>query len=147
MKHLPTAALAASLSLLLAPAAVPAWAQSTAAEAPKTRAQVRIDRDEFMRTHTWDSSIDNWVLKHEFEAPEGHMSRAEVVAERERFLKVHRWDSTEGKWVPLGTQPRELSALSRDQVKRETIEFMRTHEWDNEHSIWHDKAMPRKPRS
>ena len=147
MKRLSAAALSATLSLILAPAATPVWAESNAAEAPKTRAQVRIERDEFMRTHTWDPVVDNWVLKHEFEAPEGHMTRSEVVAERNRFLKANRWDPVEEKWVPLRAQPRELSAMSRDEMKRETIEFMRTHEWDNQFSTWRERAVEGKPRS
>lgn len=144
MKRLSAAALAATLSLILAPAVTPAWAQSNTAETPKTRAQVRIERNEFMRTHTWDASVDNWVLKHEFEAPEGHMTRAEVIAERNRFLKTHRWDSADEKWIPLRTQPRELSALSRDEVRRETLEFVRTHEWDNVDGVWREKPNLRK---
>jgi hypothetical protein len=143
MKRLTAAALAASL--LIGPSLSSVWAQS--AQAPKTRAQVIAERDEYFRTHRWDACLESWVVKDEFKVPEVSCSRDEVRKERDDFLRANRWDPAAEAWVPIKPQPRDLSGLTRDQVKRETIEFLRTHEWDNEASAWREKPDMRKPRS
>ena len=113
-------------------------AASTTAAAPTTRAQVKMERDEFIKSHRWDATSETWVLKPEFEPPADMKGRAQVRQERDDFLKNHRWDAVSEEWVPL-TKPRVISQLSRDQIRRETREFLRTHEWDAVAETWSRK--------
>jgi len=109
---------------------------TAAAAAPLTREQVKRDRDEFLRTHRWDTITDNWVLKSGVEAPTGVKSRAEVKAERDEFLRNNRWNETRDQWEPLHKAPRDLGTMTREQVRAETRQFVRTHQWDEEKSAW-----------
>ena len=110
-------------------------AASTAMSAPLTRAQVKMERDEFIKSHRWDETSETWVLKQGFEPPAPMKGRAEVLKERDEFLKNNRFDATTGSWIPLA-QPRVISQLSREQVRKETREFVRTHEWDEAAEAW-----------
>lgn len=113
--------------------ASPVFAQSTAKEAASavTRAQVKAERDEFLKTHEWVG--DEWRLKlkkgEKAPAPSGK-TRAEIKAERDAFLKDNRWDSAAEAWVSIKATPRDVSKLTREQVKSEAAEFNRTHIWD-----------------
>jgi hypothetical protein len=117
-------------------------ATATATSGPLTRAQVKMEREDFIKSHKWDPESENWVLKPEYEPPGPMKGRAEVRNERDAFLKNNRWDITTETWVPLA-QPRVVSQLTRDQVRKETREFLRTHEWDTVTEAW---IMKRKPR-
>lgn len=137
------------LALTLAAASGPSLAQNAntgataaAASAPLTRAQVKIDTAEFRRTHRWDVMSENWVLRAEFEPPEGVKSRAEVKAETVAFLRLNRWDEATENWIPLKAKPREMSTLSRAQVRAETIAFVRTHNFDEATGTWLMKPKP-----
>jgi hypothetical protein len=145
MKRLPL------LTLLAAMIAAPVHAQTTpaatGADASKTRQQVKIERDEFLRSHTWNADHDEWVLKPEFETPEGVKSRAEVKAERDRFLGKYQWDAATESWVAVSSGPRDISTLDREQVRLETREFVRTHEWDSWKQEWVLKAVPTPRRA
>ena len=110
-------------------------AAATATPAPLTRAQVKMERDEFIKSHRWDADKETWVLKDGFEPPSPMKGRAEVLKERDEFLKANRWDANTESWVPL-VKPREISQLSRSQVRKETREFLRTHEWDTATESW-----------
>ena len=138
MKRLPALPLILSLFFALGAGAAHAQNAGSAAEAaaPLTREQVKRDRDEFLRTHRWDTSTDNWVLKSGVEAPTGVKSRAEVKAERDEFLRNNRWNEARSEWEPLHEAPRDLSALTREQVRAETRQFIRTHQWDETQSAW-----------
>lgn len=114
--------------------------------APLTRDQVKMERDEFMRTHRWDQYEDNWVLKSEVEGPAGVKSRAEVKAARDDFLRNHRWDPGVEDWVPVTKGPRDLGQRSRAQVKAEAIQFLRTHQWDGPQGTW-TAITPRPPKA
>jgi hypothetical protein len=92
------------------------------------RLQVKMERDEWIKTHRWDPVAGEWVLKSNALPPKGVKSRDEIKAERDAFLRAHRWDREQG-WVPLKTE-RSLSARSRAEVKAETAQFSRTHRWD-----------------
>lgn len=107
-----------------------AQAQTQAADAPLTRAQVKMEREEFMRTHRWHEATQTWMLRDGVEPPAGVKTRAEVKAERDAFVRTHRWDERVSGWVPREPAPRESSSLSRAQVKRDTVQFLRTHVWD-----------------
>lgn len=99
VRHLNT--LPVLLSLLCAGASGVAQAQSDGAmaAASPTRAQVKMERDEFLRSHRLDTVAENWVLSPEFEAPTGMKSRAEVNARRDEFLRSNRWDEVAGGCV------------------------------------------------
>ncbi len=116
-------------------------AQSTST----TRSQVKMERDEFIKSHRWDPVTDNWVLKPEFEPPAQMKERAAVRRERDEFLKNNRWDPVTDSWIPL-VKPRVFSQLSREEVKRETREFLRTHEWDSTTEAWTLKSKTRRGR-
>jgi hypothetical protein len=110
-------------------------AAATSTASGLTRAQVKMERDEFIKSHRWDENSETWVLKQGFEPPAPMKGRAEVLNERNQFLKNNRWDATTGNWIPL-VQPRVISQMSREQVRRETREFVRTHEWDEAAEAW-----------
>jgi hypothetical protein len=133
-KHLVTMLTAATLAL--AGHHVQAQqAAATATPAPLTRAQVKMEREDFIKSHRWDEASETWVLKEGFEPPAPMKGRAEVRKERDEFLRNNRWDTATGRWIPL-VQPRVMAQLSRDQVKKETREFLRTHEWDEATEAW-----------
>jgi len=92
------------------------------------RVQVKMERDEFFRTHRWDHGSTQWVLKDEALPPQGVKSRAEIKAERDAFLRTHKWDREQG-WVPLKLE-RNLSTRTRAEVRAEAAQFARTHRWD-----------------
>jgi hypothetical protein len=120
-------------------------APSTAA-APQTRAQVKMERDEFLKTHRWDLAIEGWVLKSGVEPPTGVRPRAEVKAERDAFLRVNRWNAEDGVWVPIKTPPRDLSTRTRAEVQAETKQFLLTHEWNEETGVWAEKPSRMKKK-
>lgn len=123
---------------ILALAGHPSQAQQTPSASTTsglTRAQVKMERDEFIKSHRWDETSETWVLKQGFEPPAPMKGRAEVLKERDEFLKSNRFDATTGSWIPLA-QPRVISQLSREQVRKETREFVRTHEWDEAAEAW-----------
>jgi hypothetical protein len=103
---------------------------------PRTRAEVRAECVEFLRTHQWDEANSNYVLKPGMKGPakatppEGVKTRAEIRAERDAFLRANRWNEASSQWEPIGGKPRDLSTLSRADVLKETKAFMRTHHWD-----------------
>ena len=131
-------ALPVLLGLLGAGAGSVAHAQSDGGmtAATPTRAQVKMERDEFLQSHRWDAVTENWVLRPDFEAPTGMKSRLEVRAGRDEFLRSNRWDEVAGNWVSLRGQPRNLSTMSREQLRAETREFVRTHVWDELAGSW-----------
>jgi hypothetical protein len=102
-----------------------------------TREQVKMERDEFIRTHRYDAARDNWVLKEEFEPPASMKTRAQVKAEREAFLKTHRYVSRTDTWVLI--KPTSKQGKTRAQVRAETRRFLRTHEWDAFKDVWVSK--------
>jgi hypothetical protein len=117
-------------------------AQTSAAtpQAPMTREQVKMERDEFLKSHRYDQVTENWVMKPGFEAPVGVKSRAEVKAQRDDFLRKHRYEggADSGKWVPLTDEEAKASNKSRAQVREETRQFVRTHQWDSVKEVWQD---------
>lgn len=132
--------LAASMGL----ASAPVQAQAAKAGSSLTRAQVKMERDEFLKSHRWDEYSENWVLKSGVEPPTGVKTRAEVKAERDVFLRNNRWDEATSAWVPLKDAPRDISTLTRAQVRAETRAFMRTHRWDESSDTWVEKPQRRR---
>ncbi len=123
---------------------VNAQTTATKAEASLTREQVKIERDEFLKSHRWDPVDDNWVLKPGFEAPAGFKSREEVKAERDVFLKNNHWDSVSSTWVPV--KATQVGTKTRQQVREETLQFTRTHEWDTYNQRWIERVKPLKKK-
>jgi hypothetical protein len=106
-----------------------------------SRMQMKMDRDEFLRTHVWSETTGYWNLKDDVDLPSGVKSRTDVKSERDQFLRNNRWSATEG-WVPTKT-PRNLGTMSRAEVRADTSRFLTTHRWDESTSAWVEKA-PRK---
>ncbi len=141
--HLPRLAIF-TLAMCSAAFSLPALAQTAAT--PVTRMQIKMERDEFLKTHRWDEYGEVWMLKSGVEPPASVKSRAEVKAARDVFLRNHKWDSTAGGWLPLGAAPRDMSGMTREQVKAETDQFLRTHYWDEDSEGWLEKkSRTRKP--
>ena len=140
MKRMRIASLMAVLVL-----AVNTGGVSAQTEAPMTRAQVKMERDEFLKSHTWDGATDNWVLKPGYESPAGMKTRAEIKADRDEVLRNNRWDEASDSWIPLKDKPRDISKMSREQLRAETRAFVRTHSWDEATQTWLDKR-PAKRR-
>lgn len=101
---------------------------------PRTRAEVRAECIEFMKTHVWSEPDGDWVLKDNgrraVRVPEGVTSREQIRAERDAFLHANRWNEMKGQWEPLAGMPPAEPTLSRDEMKSQTDAFMRTHRWD-----------------
>ena len=137
-----------ALGLLLASSATLSTAQTApdAAAAPLTRAQVKMERDEFLKSHTYDSASETWVVKKGFEPPVGMKSRAEIKAERDEFLRNNRYDSGTETWIPLKAQPRDMGTMTRAQVREETRQFVRTHTWDDIKGVWVDRMLTKKKK-
>ncbi len=138
----------ASPSLLIALALVApvAWPQNVALVAQTPRVQIKMDRDEFLRSHRWDPLTDVWSLNPGMALPLGVMPRADVMAARDTYLSTHRWDDARG-WRPLVSGSRNLSAMTRDQLRLELRQFMRTHRWDETTEEWLLVRPTRLPRS
>jgi hypothetical protein len=137
-----------ALGLLLASSVTLSSAQSAteATTAPLTRAQVKMERDDFLKSHTYDSATETWMVKKGFEAPAGMKTRAEIKAERDEFLRNNRYDSATETWIPLKNQPRDMSGLTREQVREETRQFVRTHAWDDVKGAWVDRSPAKKKK-
>jgi hypothetical protein len=133
----------ASLMAVLVLATNAGWV-SAQTEAPLTRAQVKMERDEFRKSHTWDAMNENWVLKPGYESPAGTKSRVEIKAERDEILRNNRWDEPSATWISLKGKPRDLSKMSREQMRAETRAFVRTHSWDEVTESWIEKPRTKK---
>ena len=136
MHHKHLVLMLSAATLALAGHHAQAQQSSTGAKATaSTRAQVKMEREDFIKSHQWDADKETWVLKPEYEPPGQMKGRAEVRKERDEFLRNNRWDTATEAWVPL-VQPRVVSQLSREQMRNETREFLRTHEWDTVTEAW-----------
>lgn len=115
-----------------------ASAQDDAMVCAKTRAEVKADCTQFMKTHTWDEGKGEWIAKSGGKAaaktPEGVPTRAQIRAERNKFLAANKWDDGKTEWIPL-SKPREVGGdlsceKTRAEVRADCIAFMKTHRWD-----------------
>lgn len=129
--------------LLISPATLVYAQTDTQAAMPMTREQVKRERDEFIRTHRYDTATENWVFKEGMEPPKSMKPRAEVKAERDEFLRKHHFDQARDIWVP-NEKPRDMSTLTREQVREETAQFIRTHNWDPVKESWVAKPEMKK---
>ncbi len=123
------------IGLVLAATVGVAGAQTPSGDSTKSRAEVKMETKEFLKTHQWDATNEAWMVKPDVAPPSGVRSRADVKADRDAYLKKHRWDETKQAWVEL-PQDRDMSKLSRDQVKMETKMFLKTHSYDEESGAW-----------
>lgn len=102
----------------------------------KTRAEVRADCVQFLKTHRWDDGAGTYVLKSEAKVPEGVKTRDEVRMERNKFLAANRWNEAKGAWEPIPGKPRDVAAeplscdMTRAEVKADCRAFLKTHRFD-----------------
>ncbi len=138
-----------SISTLIALAIVTTSTVSVAQTAseksatPATRNEIKMERQDFMKSHRYDDVLEVWTLKPEYEPPKGVKSRTEIIAERNKFLSMNRYDAGTQDWVKISGSPRDMSTMSRDEVKRERDAFTSTHMFDNTLGTWSLKN-PRK---
>jgi hypothetical protein len=118
------------------------YAQTTSKPAvTATRGDVRMERDEFLKTHKYDEINSDWTPNTPFSSD---YSRAEVRAARDKFLSTNRWDEANDDFTPMVETPRNMSTVSPAARKMETMQFIRTHMWDNASSAWVKKPMRAK---
>ena len=115
---------ALAAAVLAASGLAPAQTTPANPESTLTRAQAKMERDEFLKTHRYDTGTENWVLKSGVEAPAGVKSRAEIKAHRDlgphqgRRLQAQHQDAprSEGRHPALRTHPplgRDHGSLGR----------------------------------
>lgn len=121
-------------------AQTPMATPATPSGAPASRMQVKMERDEFLRTHQRDERSGEWKLRSGVEAPTGVRTRAEVMAARDEYLRTHRWDQSRGRWLPEAGPERATGTTSRAQVRSDTARFLATHRWDDATNTWVEKA-------
>ena len=139
-KTIPLAA--AMTAALMFGAAAHAQTAADTATAPVTRAEVKMETVEFLKTHRFDEEKGVWMLKSGVEPPAGVKPRAEVKAERDAFLRANRF-SQESGWMPLKSGPRDLGTMTRAQLAAETKQFLATHTFDEIKGVYVETA-PRK---
>ena len=136
--NLVAAAVSVACATAILSIASPVSAQSASGV---SRAQVRKECADFMKTHEW-SEANGWQLKPGVKAPAtSAKTPGEGVAETVAFLSKNRWDDAKSAFVPIKGTPRDVSTMSREQVKKEAGEFERTHIWVEEASTF----VPCKP--
>jgi hypothetical protein len=119
-----------------------------AAGCERTRAEVRSECVEFLKTHRWDEEAGDDVSRSgakktaPAKLPEGVRARADIRAERDRFMRSNRWNEVTGQWEPVAGAGRDLSKLSRADVRKETQAFVRSYQWDEVTEAY----VARKPR-
>jgi hypothetical protein len=129
-------------SALLISATSAVYAQTTSKPAvPATRSEVRMDRDEFLKTHKYDEVNSDWTPNTPFKS---ESSRADVKMARDKFLSTNRWDEANDDFTPMAETSRNWGSMSREDRKMETMQFVRTHNWDNASSQWVKKPMRAK---
>ena len=106
------------------------------AQTTLSRDQVKMERNEFLKTHRYDTATENWVLKSGVEPPAGIKSRSEIKALRDEFLRNNRFDTATETWAPIKGETSKVSTKSRREVKEETLNFVRTHHWDDVTETW-----------
>jgi len=130
--------LIASLGMCVALVGGTAYAQTPEELAcAKTRAEVRGECVQFLKTHVWNDGAGTYVLKQGVSPPEGVATRAQILAERNKFLAANRWNDGKAMWEPIAGKPRDVSAmpaectLSRGEMQKDCNAFMKTHRWDD----------------
>jgi hypothetical protein len=139
MKFNITRAVAAATLVLGMSALVAGPAAAQAQGKGLTRAQVTMDRDEFLAMARYDEAYGGWVLK-DMAMPKGVKSREEVQMMRDEFLSMHTWNDRENVWVPVNGAPRDMSKLSREKVSMETIAFLMNYRFNGMTSRWEPRA-------
>jgi hypothetical protein len=105
----------------------------------KTRAQVKADRDAFMKTHEWDEQTATWVAKpgtKDETAAASTQTRSEAKKDRDAFLSKNKYDDSCACYKPIGGAPRDVSTLTKEQRKAEIADFNRTHRYDDATATW-----------
>lgn len=139
MKTIRMLPLIVGLSLTVSAGLLQAQTTDAKMAKPETRAQVKMERDEFLKSHRYDNVASQWVLKDGMEPPTGIKSRAEIKAMRDTFLSNNRWNETASRWTPITAGPRDMSKMTSQQVRNETQRFTRTHRFDELSGTWVEK--------
>ena len=149
MKYITSSAALLGASVIIAlqggcAQSTPAGGATATSAGTGTQRPTAQQKQEFLRTHTYDHVNEVWVLKgggtDSAAPPPDVKSRAQVKAERDDFLSKNRWDNVNSRWVPIQGEPRQLSTMPRDQVKQETEQFLRTYDYDE----WSGSWVPKK---
>jgi hypothetical protein len=64
----------------------------------KGRAEVRKERDEFLKKHRWDTATETWVPLIQPRVV-SQLSREQVRRETREFLRTHEWDTVTEAWI------------------------------------------------
>jgi hypothetical protein len=130
--------LVASLGVCVALVGGTAFAQTPEELAcAKTRAEVRGDCVQFLKTHVWSDGANTYVLKSGVRPPEGVKAREEVIAERNKFLSANRWNDGKSMWEPIPGKPRDVGGQpmsceqTRADVQKDCEAFLKTHRYDD----------------
>lgn len=71
------------------------WVLRSGIEAPagmKTRAEIKTQTSQFLRTNRWDEPTDSWAPVKGPPRDLSAMTRAQVRAETAQFIRTHRFD-------------------------------------------------------
>lgn len=66
---------------------------------PKTRAQVKAERDAYLAKHRWDESAERFVENGSEPRDVSKMTREQVRAETAEFMRLHHWDRDASRFV------------------------------------------------
>jgi len=99
----------------------------------KTRAEVKAECVQFLKTHRWNEGLGTYVLREGTRPPEGVRTREEVIAERDAFLSTHRYNNAKSMWEPIPGKARVVSTTegcTRAEIAADCAAFMKTHKWN-----------------
>jgi hypothetical protein len=65
----------------------------------KSRAEIRAERDEFLRNNRWDDPTSTWVSLKGAPRDVSKMTREQVRSETTHFLRTHEWNEVTQAWV------------------------------------------------
>lgn len=108
----------------------------------KSRAEVRAECVQFLKTHVWDDGAGTYVLKSGVRPPEGVKSRDEIRMERNKFLATNRWNDAKSMWEPVSGKPRDVAGepleceKTRSEVQKDCNAFLKTYRWDDARSMY-----------
>ena len=123
------------LSLLLAGMIASFSGLGHAQNAGKSREEVKMSRDDFLKIMHWDEAMSQWVLKSGMKPPAGVFSREEIITMRDMFLTMNVWNEGKSQFIPTKA-PRAMASLPREQIEMETGRFYMMYKWSEEKSNW-----------
>jgi hypothetical protein len=67
----------------------------------RSRADVKKERDAYLRTHRWDDTKEAWVELSQGPRDLNALPREQVKKETVMFLKTHSYNEDQNAWVEL----------------------------------------------